>query len=465
MNRVTSLLGGLAGHFTRLRTDRRGNVLMLMGFSVIPLTLASGISIDYARAARLQTKLNAAADAAALMAVSKPLMTQTNAAVKTQAQAMFSSQVTGLPGLTYNPANLVVTITGTVGASNTRTAVVSYTAQSANAFAGVIGMSTITIGGSSTATSSQAPNIDFYLMLDTSPSMLLPATTAGLASLIAATKTTAQPNGCAFACHQTNLTYSSGNTELVCDSSNKNCKDYYTVARNNSLVLRTDLMTKAVQDLTDVATTTATENGAKYRMGIADFDYMYRQIYPTSKIGGYWVDSNLTNVKNHVIDAQILTYCNNNYRVCGTNDNDTATNFTSAFTGTLATMPTTPGEGTNISGDTPQAILFIITDGMRDENSSGRKMGPIPTAQCVTIKSRGIRIAILNTEYLPESASDSWSITNVRTPYLSPTDTVSPALVECASPGLYYQVTTNGDISAALTALFQKAVSTAHLTH
>jgi len=103
-------------------------------------------------------------------------------------------------------------------------------------------------------------------------------------------------------------------------------------------------------------------------------------------------------------------------------------------------------------------------DGMRDELYSGsRLMGPIPTAQCDTIKARGIRIAVLHTEYLPESASDGWSISNVRNPYLSPTDNISPALISCASPGLYYQVTTNSDITAALAALFQRAVATAHL--
>jgi len=45
-----------------------------------------------------------------------------------------------------------------------------------------------------------APNVDFYLMLDTSPSMELAATSDGIASLKAAT----QPNegGCEFGCHQ-----------------------------------------------------------------------------------------------------------------------------------------------------------------------------------------------------------------------------------------------------------------------
>jgi len=34
----------------------------------------------------------------------------------------------------------------------------------------------------------------------------------------------------------------------------------------------------------------------------------------------------------------------------------------------------------------------------------------------------------------------------------------------CASPGLYFQVNTDGDISAAMIALFQQVVATAHLT-
>lgn len=436
----------------RLADNRRGNVLMLMGFAVIPLTLATGISIDYARAGRLQTKLNAAADAAALAAVNTVAMTKSNSEAETAARNMFNAQASGLPGLSYNASDVVVTITGTTGASNTRTAVVTYTAQSRNAFSGVIGITNITIGGTSSANASAAPNIDFYMLLDTSPSMLLPATTAGLTTL------TTKTGGCAFACHQTSLT-----GEVVCTGGV--CKDYYTVARDNNLQLRTDLLTEAVQNLTDVATSTSATNNAHYRMGLASFDWQYKQLWPTSPVAGFNVDSNLATVKTHVTDAQVVTYCSNNYRICGVNDNDQSTNFTAAFTGALATMPTLPGNGTNVTGDTPQAIMFLITDGMRDENNGGRKLGPIPTAQCATIKARGIRIAILYTEYLPAAASDSWSITNVRTPFLSPTDNISPALIACASPGLYYKVTTDSDISAALTGLFQRAVATAHLTN
>ena len=66
----------------RLCRDNRGNVLMIMGFAILPITFATGMAIDYARAARLQTKLNAAADAAALAAVTLPMMDQTTADAK-----------------------------------------------------------------------------------------------------------------------------------------------------------------------------------------------------------------------------------------------------------------------------------------------------------------------------------------------------------------------------------------------
>lgn len=456
-------LGTCRSVMRRLVGDRRGNVLMMMGFAILPLTFAAGMGVDYSRAMRTQTKLNAAADAAALAAVAQPMMNKSSADACTLARKMFIAQATGLDGLvldTSDSTQLTITMVDTsssgsatttvctsgagsaiAAASFSRTITVSYRGQSSNNFASILGIPYLVVHGTSQSNAAVAPNIDFYLMLDTSPSMLLPATSSGLSTMTTAT------GGCAFACHQTG-------------SNNDN----YSIARAKGIKLRTDLVASSVQDLTTVASTTATTNHAVYRMGISDFDYMYRQIWPTSPISGYNVDSNLGNVSTHVTDATVLTYCANNTRVCGVSDNDTATNFTAALAGAGLNMPLAPGTGSNKAGDTPQAMLFIITDGMRDELvGTSRVMGPITTTQCAAIKARGIRIAVLYTQYLPASASDSWSISNVL-PYLSPTDTLATPLINCASPGLYYQVTTDSDISSALAALFQKAVATAHLT-
>ena len=475
---LQSPLRGAFALVRRLRRDRRGNVLMIVGLSIIPLTFSAGMAIDYSRAMRLQTKLNAAADAAALAAVTRPMMNQSSSVACATAKNMFVGETTALNGLNINtsdPTQLAISVTdsaspggtGTTStcssssaattASYSRSATVTYHATSSNAFGGILGLSTLAIHGSSTAYSAVAPNIDFYIMIDTSPSMLLPATSSGLASMTAAT------GGCAFACHQSSTSSTDpGNTPRV----NGVYWDYYQVARNAGIVLRTDLVAGALQNLTTLATSTAQNNHAVYRMGLSDFDYTFRQLWPTSPMNGYNVDSDLSNVGAHVGDAQVLTYCTNNNRICGAGDNDTASNYTAAFAGAGAMLPLASGNGTNNSGDTPQAMLFIITDGMRDELYSGsRYLGPIPTAQCAAIKARGIRIAILDTQYLPASASDSWSIANVKTPYLSPTDNITPALTSCASPKQNKQKTTKNNNTNTHSALFQKAVASARLTN
>ena len=80
------------------------------------------------------------------------------------------------------------------------------------------------------------------------------------------------------------------------------------------------------------------------------------------------------------------------------------------------------------------------------------------------MKNRGILIAVLYTEYLPLPASgtgsNSWYNSYVA-PYQSQ---IGPNLQNCASSNLFFSVTTDGDITAAMQALFQQAVTTARLT-
>ncbi|WP_169804209.1 pilus assembly protein TadG-related protein [Sphingomonas mali] len=177
---------------------------MIMGFALIPLTFAVGFGIDYARAMSLQTQLDAAADAAALAAVAPSMILQTNSASTSAANAMFNTQASLLNG--YRDLQVTATILdGTSGSSGAlgylRKATVTYTAQSINIFGGILGAPTLTIKGTSTASAAQPPNVDFYLAMDNSPSMLLPATSDGVSKIIAATKSQWKPEGCAFACH------------------------------------------------------------------------------------------------------------------------------------------------------------------------------------------------------------------------------------------------------------------------
>ena len=119
-----------------------------------------------------------------------------------------------------------------------------------------------------------------------------------------------------------------------------------------------------------------------------------------------------------------------------------------------------PGGGTNNLGDTPQEFLFLVTDGVVDDNNNGREMIAMGGSWCTTIKNRGIKIAVLYTTYNPLPTNSFYN------QYISPFQpSISTTLQACATPGYFYEVNVGGDISAALNSLFQQAVGTAHLTH
>ena len=100
-----------------------------------------------------------------------------------------------------------------------RTVAVSYSAASQTLFSGLLGQSSIPIAGMAQSTTMTPPNIDFYLLLDNSPSMAVAATTAGINTMVANT-----PDKCAFACHE----------------SDTSPNDYYGLARKLGVTLRID---------------------------------------------------------------------------------------------------------------------------------------------------------------------------------------------------------------------------------
>ena len=457
-----------------LLRDPRGNVLLLFGLAVVPLTFATGMGIDYSQAMRLQTKLNAAADAAALAAVSGSMMQQSSANACTVARNMFVQQASNLSGLvldTNNASQLIITIrdstsptasttstcsSGSVSttASYARTATVRYVAKSLNSFGGILNMLTLPVQGTSQANSAVAPNIDFYVALDTSPSMAIAATQNGIDTMVA--NTSAQGGGCAFACHQTQPN-SSDNAGNPIDSSTGRPIDNYALARRLNVVLRTDLVTRAAANLMDVAATTSQTNGAAYRMSVSTFDTVFRTVQSMT--------SDLAAAKTKAAATSMQVVCQENQLVCGTNNNDMNTNFTAMQSG-LTGILTPPGDGTRVAGDRPQGVIFIVTDGVRDEAlGSLRWIGQLERPSttdpqiCESAKAGGYRIAILYTSYLPLTTNSFYNT------YVAPFQSqISPNLKACASPGLFYEVSTGGDISAALAQLFQSAVATAHLT-
>ena len=441
MMNVLRLVRGALRQVHRFRCDDGGSMAIMMGLTAIPLIFAVGAGVDYGTANMAKAKLDAVADTAALSAVDHQAITGTPAAAQATAQNTFNAEAVNIPNVTVSNVSATVT-DSTTG----RTAVVNYTATKSNMFMGIFGYPTTTVTGSSTAQAGLTTNIDFYLLLDNSPSMNIAATSAGITTMVAAT---AAQGGCAFACHE---------SDPAADNlGNPGGEDNYTLAKNLGVVTRMQNLASATQSLMSSASSMEGSN-QQYQMAIYTFNSS--GLSPIQLL-----TSNLTNAQAAAANINVEEVYSNNWLTKTNQNNDTDTNFETAMSAINTLMPL-PGTGTPAS--TPQEVLFIVTDGVDDEVSSScsqsldgnRCQQPFSTTWCTTIKNRGIQIAVLYTDYLP-LPTNSW-YNNWIAPFQSQ---IAPNMESCASPGMFFSVTTDGDITAAMQTLFQQAVAAARLTH
>lgn len=449
----------LVAHFL---TDRTANIAVIFALAMVPTVYLLGMTLDYTQAVRARSQLNAAVDAAVIAAVTPAMMSQNSTVVTTTATNIFNATANRLTGLSAPPVFTVnITNNGLV-----RSVSASYTAGSTNNFPILLGAHAWPIGGSSTASASGAPNINFYLLLDNSPSMAIAGTPTDITTMVNATSA---QGGCAFACHETN--------PAADNLGNPHGEDNYTLARNLGVTLRIDLMAQAAANLMSTAATTEAKNNNTYKMAIYTFDYGFNTVFAPSG----QPSSNLTSAASAAAGIQMMQVYDNDCLTSSNCNQDTDTNFSTALQ-TLNTIMPAPGGGSANSGDTPQEVVFVVTDGVEDKivtstsscsqptvsmgSGQYRCQQPFDTTWCTTVKNRGIRIAVLYTEYLA-LPTNSWYNSYVA-PFNSPdpsTGQIATNLQSCASPGLFYDVQSGGDITAALNALFQLVVATAaHLT-
>src|SRR5580692_9492902 len=425
----------------RFRRNEGGAMALFVALSSIPIIFSVGAGIDYSTANMAKSKLDAVADAAALAAVDHNAISGTADNARTTATSVFNAEAVNLTNVTMGPVTVTVT-----DANGGRTAVVSYTATKTNTFMGLMGIPSTTISGSESSAAGLSVNINFYLLLDNSPSMNIAATTAGIQKMVA--NTSAQ-GGCAFACHESNPSAD--------NLGNPNGEDNYALAQNLGVVTRMQNLASATQALMNTAAATEGSNTSQYQMAIYTF--------ANSGLGTIQsLTSNMATAQAAAANINVLQVYDNNWLTKTNQNNDTDTNFESAMSAINTIMPA-PGLGTPAS--TPQEVLFIVSDGVDDEVASScsqsldgnRCQAPFSTTWCTTVKNRGIQIAVLYTEYLP-LPTNSW-YNNWIAPFQNQ---IGSNMQSCASPGMFFTVTTDGDITAAMQSLFAQAISTARLT-
>ncbi|WP_244548347.1 pilus assembly protein TadG-related protein [Bosea vaviloviae] len=407
---------------------------MLFAFALVPILALAGGVIDYTQAANVRIQLNAAADSAALAAVSQAAMLKSIADSKADAEKIFDANAVSYKSML---ASRTVEITN-VGLS--RSAKVVYSANYPTHFASFVGQAKVVVSGTSSAAGARAPFIDFFLLLDNSPSMGVAATDDDIKVMVAKTS-----DKCAFACHQMD----------------KATSDYYTLAKSLGVQMRIDVVRTASQQLMDTAKSTATLTGqyrmAAYTMGASCNGKTLTTIQS--------ITSDLTAAKSaaSAIDLMTIPYANF--------DSDQCTDFNTTLTSMNAVI-SNPGDGSSAS--LPQKVLYFVSDGVADyANSSSasstkcsqKKSGttrcqePINTSFCKTIKDRGIKIAVLYTTYLPLPTNDWYN------DWIKPFSAKIPTNMQaCASPGLYFEVSPSQGIAEAMNALFQRIVTKAYLS-
>ncbi len=123
--------------------------------------------------------------------------------------------------------------------------------------------------------------------------------------------------------------------------------------------------------------------------------------------------------------------------------------------------------------------LFFVSDGVADESNSAciktmynsqrgdispRCQSPINSSLCDTLKTNGVKIAVLYTTYL-ELQTNRW-YTDWLYPFNqgpfgpSPSSEVAQKMQACASPGLYFEISPTQGISEAMDALFKRRLPT-----
>ncbi len=419
----------------RLWRRRGGNVALLTALVALPLAALAGLAIDFGGATLARARLDSAADAAALLATtvasnaSQAGAANPTATAQAAAVQRFKAQAGAQQNVTLGPVAVAVTKSGALF-----TATVTYQGTYQTYLGPLVGVSQISLHGASASSLSLNPFVDIHVLMDVSSSMTIAATQTDIDSMQALT-TAFVPSGpvpgnvsigegCAFACHWS-----------------KGANDYLALAAKNHVTLRLDVLRSAVANLiTNIA---ALNQHSAFRLGLSTFAQQFTVIYPAS--------SNVSAASGAL--AQIAPDIND----CSNNCPETY--FTQAASALGAVIG---ASGNGASQATAQKFLFIVTDGLVDQYSSGnRQIGPINPADCAAMKAAGVTILTLYTPYLPLTTNSFYQT------YVAPIQSqIAPQLQACAtSPSLAYEASNATDIDTRLQTMLAAVIRTSgHLT-
>ena len=234
---------------------------------------------------------------------------------------------------------------------------------------------------------------------------------------------------------------------------------------NNCIQLRADAVGYAVTELFKTANTSAKVTD-QFRIGLYPFiRYLYAYFPLTKSINGSPTNSSTINYAAANLASLLDTNMSASLGSGGTH-------FENAFP-TMSTLIPTVGNGSSPTNTQP--FVFLVTDGAQNYQVKGINSGSWsgsnhattldPVAHCKPLKDRGINISVLYIPYEPISppnptfagGQDLYANANI--------PNIPPSLQACASPDFFFTANAPADITAALNAMFNTAVSSAQITN
>lgn len=389
-----------------LARRRDGSVALLFAAALVVLCLSIGMAIDYANAARYRSKLQGAADEAALAASraaaayltsngwSTANATAAAAAGVTAGKAAFAANMdsTGLD----QPAT--VTPVMTIPSAQSITANVTAAANVPTSLMQLAGFDSLAIGSTASAVASLPVSYyQFIFLVDISGSMAIGGTSSDIAKLQASS----YYGNCGFACH---------------DPNNYGYPDYRVRAANNGIKLKIDYVNSAIQTFLTTLDTALTKASADSRTSI----YTYATTFNTLQS----VTSSLSTAisKAATIDIEPVGKASTNWGY---------TKTASALT-SLKSQISGIGDGTTSAGR--KTYVVFISDGLEDLSAAGTTYGRSTdvayTSGCTAIKNLNSNLTLITIEPTYPVVPNDAQYTQIVAPYASQ---LGPTMKSCAS--------------------------------
>ncbi|WP_064696867.1 TadE/TadG family type IV pilus assembly protein [Rhizobium aegyptiacum] len=442
MKSALSLLDRIIRALRSLGRDRGGNVAIVVALSLLPMLVAVGASFDYIRSYNVRQRMQSDLDAALIAAVKQINNTEDTDALKEKVADWFHAQVDNSYTLgdididTVNH-NITATANGTVPTT----------------FMKIANIETVPVSVASAVKGPATSYLNVYIVIDTSPSMLLAATTSGQSAMYAGIK-------CQFACH-TGDSHTIGKTTYATN---------YDYSKEKKIKLRADVAGDAVREVLDM---------------IDESDENHERI----KVGLYSLGDTLSEVLAPTLstDTARTRLADSSYGL--TSATSKAATYFDVSLATLKQKVGAGGDGT--SSGSPLKLVLLLTDGVQSQRewvTNGSKywpkVAPLNPAWCDYLKNQSNTMAVLYTEYLPITtdwgynatvgstmASANWKSTwggtmnsGVSTS-ITRRDYIPYALGDCASSkSLFISASSSTEITAGLSTLFTQYLSSVRLT-